>query len=515
MSRFGSIANLVRRRHGRRWVILFVGLLLIATWQRMFARMPPSAFDPSHRVTASVGVQAEPKFFFFLYHLGLYPVAPISEPKLDSRVEAERLIQQDSKSLVQEIGLTFASGERGRVYLYFVDSFLRGNRIQPSLRPASTIFFTLSLMALFFSFWWLRQTRMGVLLVAFLGSNPFQLDAMHGQENVFSWTFITMIFLLALHAPLLGDFRAHTQQPMRLVIGIAIVTGFLMATVRQVRSEPMTMLAGVLMVYATLSRTPLRQKLVPIVLCLGVFTVASAAYRTRFEAKLIEARGEIEHHGGVGYHGPIEFHHEFWHPVWCGLGDFDTKYGYRWDDRAAYAYVLSIAEARAGKKLDLNPQFWAQNTSYDGSGVYRIPFPEAVPGYHEIVRDKVLHDIRHDPAWYGRILLSRVHRILTETTPVAIRIGDHSWSMQAAWLGPACVLLLIANLLARRWAEAKLLLFSTPMSLAALIVYSGRGMTSYAGYHHIGVALFVGLGLEGLAALRSRPARFDGERKPR
>ena len=33
--------------------------------------------------------------------------------------------------------------------------------------------------------------------------------------------------------------------------------------------------------------------------------------------------------------------HAFWYPVFCGLGDFDTKYGYEWNDRVgAYNSVF-------------------------------------------------------------------------------------------------------------------------------------------------------------------------------
>jgi hypothetical protein len=489
------LAEALRRLRSRKVTVLVAGLLVIAGWQASFASLPPSSFDTSRRVTASVGIQTEPRFFFFLYHLGLYPIATIRPPKVDTRAEAERLLREEPKTLIQEAGLTFASGERGRAYLYFVDALLRHDRIDPTLRPANALAFGLVLCGLFFSFWWVGRPVMGALLVALLGSNPFQLDAIHGQDNVFSWGITAMIGLLALHVPLLGPGR----KSRRLVLGIAIATGLFMALVRMVRSEPMPMLAAPLLVYATLSRAKLRERVLPIVAALGVFTAAGWLMTWRIEAKLRHAQEVIAAAGGTPYTGPVVHHHEVWHPVFCGLGDFDETHGYAWDDRVAYAYVLRVAEARAGKKLGLNPHFWAQRDSYDGAGLYPVPFHEKIPDYHQIVRGKVLGDIRRDPGWYLGILRRRVERILTETTPIALTARSGSIALSAWWIGPACVALLVFLVVRGRWSDVKLLLFATPLSAAALFVYSGRGMTSYSSFHVVGAAIVLSLVAERLA----------------
>lgn len=494
------ILEALRRVRPRSRAVLLAGLFAITAWQASFASMAPSSFDRSRRVTASVGIQSEPRFFYFLYHLGLYPVATVTPPKIDSHEEAERLLREEPKSLIQEAGLTFASGERGRAYLYFVDALLRHDRIEPTLRPANALAFGLVLLGLFFSFWWIGRPGLGAFLVLLLGSNPFQLDAIHGQDNVFSWGITAMIGLLALHVPLLGSGR----KPMKLVLGLALATGLFMALVRMVRSEPMPMLAAPLLVYATLSQAKLRERLLPIVLALGVFTLAGKLMTWRIEEKLHRAQEAIAAAGGTPYTGPVVHHHEFWHPVFCGLGDFDTTHGYKWDDRVAYAYVLGVAEARAGKSLGLNPNFWAQKDSYDGAGRYPVPFYEKIPDYHEIVRAKVLGDIRREPGWYLGILWKRLRRVLAETTPVSVAAGSTSFGFTASWLGPACVVLLGFLVVTRRWADVKLLVFATPLSAAALLIYSDRGMTSYSSFHVFGVAIFGSLAAEGLVRLVKR-----------
>jgi hypothetical protein len=330
--------------------------------------------------------------------------------------------------------------------------------------------------------------------VALLGSNPFQLDAVYGQDNVFSWSITAMILLLALHVPLLRN----RPQRMKSVLVVAAVTGILMATIRQVRSEPMPMLASPLLVYLTLYRAKLWQRALPIVVCLAALFSASRIYGAGLERKFHKAQEITRNAGGIPFTGPFVQYHEFWHPVWCGLGDFDQKYGYAWDDRKAYAYALRTAEAKAGHRIALNPTFWAQVESYDGHGYYPKPFFEVLPGYHDIIREKVWGDIRRDPGWYLDILGKRLVRILEQTTPVSLAAGGSRVGLQTSWLGPLAVALFLGLLVARRWADAKLLAFSSPLSLVAFLVYSDRGMTSYSCFHVVGVALLVAFSVAGV-----------------
>ena len=486
----------------RRVAVLVAGVVAIVSWQAWFATLPGQSFVSSHRVTASVGIQAEPRFFFYLYHLGLLPLATNAPIEHDTREEAKHLLNARPNDLIMEWGLTFASGDRGRVYLYYVDALLHRNRVNPSLRAANALAFSLALVGVFAAFWWIGRPGFGFLLVLLFGSNPFQLDAIHGAENVFSWSITAMLALLALHVPLVVD-RPRTFRSIALT---AIATGLLMATIRQVRSEPMTMLLSPILVYVTMRGATLKERLAPIFLCLLCFGAASRLYGAALEAKFHRTQQIVQSVGGIPFPGPFVQYHEVWHPIWCGLGDFDTKYGYAWDDRRAYAYVLSVLEARAGHKLDLRPTFWAQSKSYDAKGRYPIPFFELAPGYHDIVRQKVLSDIRRDPGWYLDILKKRLRRILTETTPVAVALGETRLAFGAQWFGPACVALALALAVARRWEDLKLLAFAAPLSLGALLIYSDKGMTSYTSFHLVGAALFASLALEGLRRVARLPA---------
>lgn len=478
--------------------MLAVGILLIATWQASFMRLPQGAFDASHRVTAASGIDAEPRFFFFLYRLGLYPVA--GEPQAGTREEAERLLREEADTLVQEEGLTLGSGERGRAYLYFVDAWLGGDPLAPSLRPANALAFGAALVALFAAFWWVRRPLTGALLALLLGSSPFQLHAIHGEEGLFSWSITVMVALMALHVPLLPSGR----KPVALVVGVAIATGLFMGAVRHVRVEPMVMLAAPVFVYATLSRSNRLERLAATLTLFAVFSLTSAGIAERLEAKLESAGEAIAAAGGTPYDGPVERAPSLWHSIFRGLGDFDERHGYAWDDRVAYAYALGAAEARAGKRLHLDPRTWAQRESYDGHGRYPVSVYEAIPQYREILRDKVLGDIKAEPRWYLGILEKRAIRVLTEAPPVAVRVGGANIAFAFPWFGVACGALLVALALLERADDAKLLLFAAPLSAPALLLYSAGGMTSYSSVHVVGAALALALAGSGLAWLLRR-----------
>ena len=107
-----------------RVLVLVVGLLTIVRWQRGFQE-PNAKFDYTQRVTAPTGLNEDRRFFFYLWHLGLYPLATKATVTADTKDEAKRLLHDSPKELFQDLGTTFRSGDRGRTFLYFVDAWQR------------------------------------------------------------------------------------------------------------------------------------------------------------------------------------------------------------------------------------------------------------------------------------------------------------------------------------------------------------------------------------------------------
>lgn len=84
-------------------------------------------------------------------------------------------------------------------------------------------------------------------------------------------------------------------------------------------------------------------------------------------------------------------HHAVWFGIWTGLGDFDDKKGYVWNDAAASALLVQ----RGGSPL--------------GPGSYD-PRDEA------ILRGVVVADVLNDPGWYAAILVRRLGSTLMQWT---------------------------------------------------------------------------------------------------
>ncbi len=480
-------------RRGWRVLVLVVGLFSIVSWQRGFAK-PTAKIDSSQRVTASTGLNEDRKFFFFLWHLGLYPVATKAPIKADTKAEAQRILQEGPKTLFQDEGTTFRSGDRGRTFLYFVDAWQRHDAVTPSVKPANRYAFTFALCALFFSAWAVGWTWRGALLVWLLGSNPFQLFVTYLQENVFSWSITTMILFLAIHLPL---FDKRLRAPSWYPWAAAAATGVLMAIVRNFRSEPTTMLAGAMLIFLTMGWRPWKVRGAAILVMLVTVWVGSKASVSYLEKKFVRAAETVSRVGGSAYNGPREYAHEFWHPVWCGLGDFDTKYGYEWQDLTAYRYTLPALQ-RMHPDITFVP-FLIQPRHWDEAKVYPVMFFET-PGYHDLIRRKVVGDIKRDPKWYVDILEKRIERILERTTPVGLATAEKHYYLSGGLVGLACVPLLLLLLVTRRWTEVKLLLFSTPLSITPFLIYSDGGMTCYSCFHVFGLFILLLLGWEAVAS---------------
>lgn len=485
------------RMVGRVLVLVF-GLWTIWTWQKGFT-LPTAKIEATQRVTASTGLNEDRKFFFFLYHLGLYPVATSAKITADTKAEAKRILVEEPKTLFQDQGTTFRSGDRGRTFLYFVDAWFRHDAVTPSVKPANRYAFTLALCALFVSAWAIHWTLRGALLVFLIGSNPFQLYVTYVQENVFSWSITIMTFFLAIHLPL---FERRGKVPPWYPWVAALLTGVLMAIVRNFRSEPSVMLAGAMLIFLTMGWRPWKVRLGAIALMLACVFAGQKLSVSFLEKKFEKTAAVVTKVGGSAYNGPREYHHEFWHPVFCGLGDFDTKYGYEWQDLTAFRYALPTLE-KMHPDLKFVP-FLFQPRTWDAAGVYPVMFFET-PGYHDIIRKKVVGDIKRDPKWYVDILEKRVDRILERTSSVGFATNERNFYLNGGLVGYACVPLLLLLLVTRRWTEVKLLLFSTPLSIAPLAIYSDGGMTYYSCFQLFGFFIMLLLVWE---AVRARWKRY-------
>ena len=492
----GPRARPVQGEGRHRGLPLLLGLVLIPLWQSTFA-LDPDGLDWRYRINAATGLHDEDRFVYFHYYLGLYPVATTAEHVAFSREGARRIFAEQGDTLLMEWGHTLRYGDLGRMFLCLPSAWWRGSPGHLTVRPVHAAVFIVALMALFAAFWWANQLVLGVVSVLLLGSNPFQLHAVYAEENVFGWPISTALAVIALHLPLLC-----ARKPARgYVWAVPIAAGLLLATVRQIRSEPVPILLSAFFAYLVMCGEKWRVRLALVGLLAGTFAATSYGWKAYFDFKFRQAFRAVEAAGGHPYAGPRDLHHMFWHPVWCGLGDFDTKYGYSWTDVAAARYALPILKAKYGVEV---PEWDQSSHSFDAhwdknGKYYKTPYE--LPHYAEVLRDKVLHDISHDPLWYAGILARRVWRLLSETTPVRLSVWKAHLTLPMHGLLVVPVLAFLAW--TRRWMLLELLCLSLPLSLTALLIYSGDGMCWYSCYHVFAAAiLLAGLIRIGASAYR-------------
>lgn len=511
----------------RRAVLCLGGLAALLVWQFALFRMD---WPNPYPVKASSGLTYQDRFTYFLYYENLFPVASTrngrdygfffgrddagkSEPNLleYSPEGARRILQVHGSTLVMEWGHTIRSGQLLTAYLYLPDAWRLGSPERAEIRMVHGGLFILAIATLYLMSWWAGRPVFGAILAALIGSSPFQLYAAFREENVFSWPITSFCFLLAAALPLLAGRRTS----LAYAIAVAIGCGLFAATASQIRPEPILLLSGV--VLALLAARGMRWvvRIALVGLLIGSSAAGVLSWNWYFDTKFEKAESVVRAAGGHVLTGGRDQYHAFWHPIWCGLSDFDTSHGYAWSDAAALAYAQPILEERYAEEL---PWWWGVKGKeehgrsaadyVDAAQIYyRVPFQ--APHYGLVLRDKVLADVAEDPLWYAGILARRAWRILIETIPPQLTLS--TTTIVPLWFPGVLVppLAVLAYLL-RRWAELRMLLFSAAVSLPSLLVFSGRGMTNYSVFHLCAIALLVSAATEGLRhAPASAPSRSE------
>jgi hypothetical protein len=512
-----------------RRLVCLAGLVLLVAWQLVLFRQ---AWPERYEFKAASGMAQQDKFLYFLYYTNLFPIASTNnglnyyfyytkaavaqQPNTleYSASGAESTLRNQGKTLVMEWGHTVRSGQLLSTYLFLPDAWRLGSPEHAEVRMTHGALFIASLAAVYLASCWVSRPVFGAVFVLLVGSNPFQLYEAYRHENVFSWPITALCFMLALALPLLVKPRIS----MVYAAGAAVAAGALAATLAQIRPEPITLLGGVAFAFLSATSLTLRVRLGLLALLFVTVALGARAWNTYFDRKFEQAAGVVAASGGRVLSGHRDHYHVFWHPIWCGLGDFGQDHGYSWSDSAALAYAQPILRTRYGQEL---PWWWGvqgkeehDRTAGDFADAartyYRIPYN--TPHYDEVMRDKVLGDIRQDPMWYAGVLGRRAWRVLTETTRPQVTLSTEV-NLPLPFSGLLVAPFALAAGLFRRWTDLKILLFSCAGSLPALLVFSGRGMTHYSVFHLCALALLVSWVVEAGRRLTAK-AEVPGEPVP-
>ena len=169
--------------------------------------------------------------------------------------------------------------------------------------------------------------------------------------------------------------------------------------------------------------------------------------------------------------------HELWASVWTGLGDFDGKYGYLWEDETVSSYAAPIVDRIRNKPdLSLADQ----------------------PAKAAVLRDHVLGNIARDPLWYAGIIVRRLWTTLFENTPPGIAVGKYRLTAPALGyvLFPFTVAVLVLCVWCRAWLVPGLVLFLFAGGLVTIAITSVAGYKYLMNVHMLMYALMVGWGVE-------------------
>lgn len=470
--------------------------LLMSLWN-----LPLVSSD--YRIQLSTGMKLAEyqRLLFFYVHKDLFPVASVAPIPADTPEVADALLREVGNSIVMELANAVRAGDNGKIWLLLPDYWLFGETLTATPRLANGGLFIIAIVVLLVNLLRARKDILAVLLVVFLGSNPFQLFEVIANPNVFGLPISIFILMTGLHIPIIFNERAPSWT---VAVLLALFSGILLATVKEIRTEPVIIAAPLLLVYMTIPKAAMKMRSLAGALFVCALLVTSSLWGRYWDSKLEEATEVVASVGGhVLPDGIRQAHHELWHPIWCGLGDFGADRGFKWLDTAAYAQVVPILKQDYGISVNWSGGYFLDDF-YDDAGAYQKKISE-IPEYHQVIKSIVQEAVLDDPIWYAGILWKRFDRILTDQTPIRIGLGALT-ILAFTYHGALAILLLFGTVRWRRWPETKLLVLSAATSLTPLLIFSGKGATYYSCYHIVAAAIAIAMTVEYLRTRMRGPS---------
>ncbi len=456
------------------WLLIFFLNLAILQYFRHGGKFPAI----QHRTLTSGFVAKWGKhFFYFFYYTGYFPLATTDQNLTYSRQGAWNEIKKHGHSLIMEYYHWMRYGENARIFAFLPDAIVKGSAKNPSLSLFNFLNFVLALMALFWGFWKIRRPLTGIFLILLINFTPFFIYEVYHNQNIFGLLGSEFFLVMGLTLPLLFNRTKNTLAWLILGLLLAIFIGFN----SQIRNETAIVILSLLLIYWLTSNLKISHKLIATALIIFGFFATRQLITKYFDWNFKRTAQLVKKYGGDVYTGYRTNGHPFWHPFFCGLGDFGQKYGYQWRDSVAYNYALPILEKKYHMKINYPGHGLHLLQYYDKQHNYYVK-PEELPHYQQILKQKVLHDITRHPFWYLSILFKRLLRILTKTIPVPL----------AGWLiFPA----LYWAIKFKFWNWLKLIIISLPLSATPLLIFSGGGATYNSVFPYIVLAFLLELEL--------------------
>ena len=467
---------------------LFLAITFIVLWQGLIFTHRDEI--PSTYRIGNTGLvqQAAIPFLYFYYHFGIFPAAVAGIPAfLKEGISPAEVLAGLGGKLRNEFNdaIGFAGlGDYARIFLFYPSLWLGAAIKDASVIPATAALFLLSLILLVLAFSKQNRLAQGVAIVVLVGSSSFQTGETYAHGNVFSLTITISLLVLALN---LEFFELVTRLGRR-GLAIAAGTGLLLGCAREIRPEPMLIIFSLVILYGTMQGPTRRHRALLVLALLGSFAFTGLGWKTYFEAKRAQAIEFVREHGGVPDPNPAETHHPSYHAFFCGLGDFGQDRGYAWDDMVAFDYGLKRMHEQGMTDLVHTDLGRYRHKSLASEPYYLKP--TCMPEYNAALLAKIKTDVLGSPLWFGNILLKRIGRIFSDSTPLQLNVVFTVLELPLRlWL---IIPILILFFFRRRFFEIKVILFFSTLSVVPFVLYSGAGTTYYQIAHLVGAGLLAG-----------------------
>jgi hypothetical protein len=274
-----------------------------------------------------------------------------------------------------------------------------------------------------------------------------------------------VVYTMTLLAPVIFDRKVSTRSLILRLVALSGVLVFLL----NMRTTATAAAGGAVLLLLLYRQRRILSRLVLVGVLLASFVCLNKAFDAWWNIKVEQARHVVGSLGGRVYTGPTVLHHSVWHPIWCGLADFDTTHGYVWQDRQPRSYARKVMTE---KGIEIEP----------GLG----ELVELSRHYAKIVRPKIISDIRQDPGWYLTILIKRVKRVLYENEPARLDLIVRNIVLPS---GAVVVLALVCSLLMLRVAGyLKLAVAALPSASVAIVVTTCGGQQLLSIVHLVIIA---------------------------
>ncbi len=408
-------------------------------------------------------------FVYFYYYLNHFPLTTENTNLEYSKEAANQQITDHGDELLMEYEHWSRLGENARIWAYLPDAYLRGSPEHPRITLFNSLFYTISLICVFLGFRRANLPFLGFVLSLIMLLTPFFMFEVYTNQNIFALLPCLFLMTLGVHLKLL---LTRNVSLAKYFIS-ALVFGSLIGVLTQMRGEVKIVLVTAILLFLV-SKVKVWQRLALCFVITLAYWGSNKAVFNYFESEFQETLQLVEAAGGHPYYGKRIEGHRLWHPIFCGLGDFGSDKGYTWRDYNAYNYAAPILKDKYG--IDITDKF------HDSAGKYYIRYDE-IDEYEQIVKDKVLSDIKSDPLWYASILVKRLGAILSTTLPFPY----------AGWLIFPVMYVLFRR---KNWLLLKVLLISLPLSATSLLIHSGKNATYNGMYSILTVAIGVYLLVE-------------------